>query len=128
MSDSQNYQRGQRVKLGGVWIKTSAKGNVYFTGRLGAARILIMENNRRQSDADPSHEVFLCEVTEQSGNAGMARNAAAGGRNGTGGTGGASGGSKPSGAARRAAYDAQRPHGVDPREAPPFQSDDLPNF
>ncbi len=48
-----------------LWERTSAKGNTYLTGRLGAARVLVMQNRERQGDNDASHVVMLAEVGER---------------------------------------------------------------
>jgi hypothetical protein len=44
-----------RLKAGGLWAKTSAKGARYLTGRLGGVKVLILANRDRQSDDDPSY-------------------------------------------------------------------------
>jgi hypothetical protein len=49
------------LKLAGVWEKTSASGNRYFVGRMGAAKLVILENRDRAGDGEPTHFVFLTE-------------------------------------------------------------------
>ena len=53
-----------------LWAKTSGKGNRYLTGRLGAAKILIMENRDRQGDDDATHVLMLAELGEKPSNGG----------------------------------------------------------
>jgi hypothetical protein len=43
----------------GLWAKSSVKGGQYLTERLGAMKVLILENRDRQTDDDPSHHLFL---------------------------------------------------------------------
>jgi hypothetical protein len=53
------------LKATSLWSKTSAKGGQYLTGRLGAMKVLIMENRDRQSDDDPSHHLFVAEAPDR---------------------------------------------------------------
>lgn len=48
-----------------LWERTSAKGNTYLTGRLGAARLLVMPNRERQGDDDATHLLMVAEITER---------------------------------------------------------------
>jgi hypothetical protein len=50
-----------RLKAGGLWAKTSAKGGRYLTGRLGGVKVLILANRDRQSDNDPSHILYFVD-------------------------------------------------------------------
>ena len=50
-----------RLKAGGLWAKTSAKGGRYLTGRLGGVKVLILANKDRQSDSDPSHILYFVD-------------------------------------------------------------------
>jgi hypothetical protein len=59
--------------LAKLWAKTSGKGNRYLSGRLGAARILIMQNRDKQGDDDPTHLLLLAEITEPSSRGGGSR-------------------------------------------------------
>lgn len=44
------------VTIAGLWAKTSAAGRTYLVGRINRfARVIVRENTRRQSDAEPSH-------------------------------------------------------------------------
>ena len=53
------------LKAAGLWSKTSAKGGQYLTGRLGAMKVLILENRDRQNDDDPSHQLFFVEAPDR---------------------------------------------------------------
>lgn len=55
------------IKAFGIWQKTSAQGRVYYVGRWGGAKIVILENAERSSESDPSHNVFLTEPTAPQG-------------------------------------------------------------
>lgn len=48
-----------------LWERTSAKGNTYLTGRLGAARVLVMQNRDRQGDNDATHLLMVAEIGER---------------------------------------------------------------
>jgi hypothetical protein len=49
------------LRLTGMWEKTNAKGGRYFVGRLGAAKVVLLENRERRADNDPSHILFLAD-------------------------------------------------------------------
>ena len=51
------------LKAAGLWRRTSAKGNEYFVGRLGGVKVVLLENRDKQSDADPTHNLFFAEAT-----------------------------------------------------------------
>ena len=53
------------LKAAGLWAKSSVKGGQYLTGRLGGMKVLIMENRDRQSDDDPSHNLFFVEAPDR---------------------------------------------------------------
>jgi hypothetical protein len=53
------------LKVAGLWQKSSVKGGQYLTGRLGAMKVLVMENRDRQSDDDPSHTLFFVEAGDR---------------------------------------------------------------
>jgi hypothetical protein len=58
------------LKATGLWAKTSVKGGQYLTGRLGGVKVLIMENRDRQTDDDPSHNLFFVEAPDRRQGAG----------------------------------------------------------
>ena len=49
------------IKAASLWEKTSAAGNRYFIGRLGGARILILENRSRGAEGEPDWQLFFCD-------------------------------------------------------------------
>jgi hypothetical protein len=53
------------MKAAGLWAKKSVKGGQYLTGRLGGVKVLILENRDRQSDDDPSHNLFFVEAPDR---------------------------------------------------------------
>ena len=53
------------LKAAGLWAKSSVKGGQYLTGRLGGVKMLILENRDRQSDDDPSHNLFFVEAADR---------------------------------------------------------------
>ncbi len=53
-----------KVKLGRVFEKVSAKGTRYFTGRLGAARILMFQSRETADNGDPVWDLYLQEVED----------------------------------------------------------------
>lgn len=50
-----------------LWLKQSAKGGNYLSGRLGAARVLVMPNRDKQGDDDATHLLLLAETGEREG-------------------------------------------------------------
>src|SRR6185369_11682465 len=58
------------LKVAGLWAKSSVKGGQYLTGRLGGVKVLVMENRDRQSDDDPSHNLFFVEAADRRQGAG----------------------------------------------------------
>ena len=48
-----------------LWECISANGNSYLAGRLGAARLLVMQNRGRQADDDAAHVLMLAEAGER---------------------------------------------------------------
>ena len=62
---SGNASNGAMLKAAGLWVKTSAKGGQYLTGRFGGVKVLVMENRDRHSDDDPSHILYFVEAQER---------------------------------------------------------------
>ena len=57
-----------RVRLAGLYEKTSKAGNLYYVGRINAgARILMLKNGRKQGDNDPDWELFLVHAEDTRG-------------------------------------------------------------
>ena len=53
------------LKAAPLWAKSSVKGGQYLTGRLGGVKVLILENRDRQSDDEPSHQLFFVEASDR---------------------------------------------------------------
>jgi hypothetical protein len=65
------------LKLTGLWLRTSERtGKPVMSGRLGGAKIVILENRDRRSDDDPSHILFLSEPSAAPGDRRRVGNAA----------------------------------------------------
>lgn len=54
------------LKAAVLWRKTSAKGNDYFVGRWGGVKVLILANNDRQGEDDPTHLLMITEAASPS--------------------------------------------------------------
>jgi hypothetical protein len=53
------------LKATGLWAKTSAKGNRYLGGRLGGVKVLILANQDRSGENDPTHFLFFVDGEKQ---------------------------------------------------------------
>ena len=51
-------EQAAKVLLGRLFEKTSAKGRTYFTGRLGAARCVMLKDERAEG-TDPVWQIFV---------------------------------------------------------------------
>lgn len=57
---SKQVDNAPLVKLCGLWANVSRSGKTYFTGKLNRnVRVVIFENNNRQSDKDPTHTLHI---------------------------------------------------------------------
>jgi hypothetical protein len=54
-----------------LWEKTSAKGNRYLIGRMGGVRVMVLENNRRESEGDNTHTLMFAEAPQYDGTRGQ---------------------------------------------------------
>lgn len=50
------------IKAARLFEKTSAKGNVYFTGRLGAVRLTLLKSNDTGDDGSPIWNLLMSEA------------------------------------------------------------------
>jgi hypothetical protein len=57
--------KGPMLKATGLWAKSSVKSGQYLTGRLGALKVLVMEDRDRKCDDDPSHHLFFVEAPDR---------------------------------------------------------------
>lgn len=53
------------IKLTGLFENTSKAGNKYFVGVLGGAKLVMLENKRRENDNDPHWTLFVTEQPER---------------------------------------------------------------
>lgn len=53
-----------RVPVTRLFEKTSAKGNRYFTGRLGNARVLLFRDEHADTGGDPVWQMYLADVPQ----------------------------------------------------------------
>jgi hypothetical protein len=59
-----NNKSSPLVPLCRIWQRTSQRGTTYFVGRLGSARIVLMERRDNDNDAsDHTHTLFVSEAT-----------------------------------------------------------------
>lgn len=49
------------IKVCGLWEKTSARGSRYLIGRIAGAKVLILENQDREGEDAPSHQLFFVD-------------------------------------------------------------------
>ncbi|MBN1566242.1 MAG: hypothetical protein JXA73_00220 [Acidobacteria bacterium] len=47
------------VKLCGLWKNKTKEGKPYLSGKLGSAKLLIFQNERKQAANHPDYTVFL---------------------------------------------------------------------
>jgi hypothetical protein len=54
------------LKAARLWVKTSQKtGKTYYVGRWGGCRVLILENDRRESEDGNTHWLLLGEAEDK---------------------------------------------------------------
>jgi hypothetical protein len=51
------------IPLANLWQRTSKAGKIWLGGRLGLAKVVIVENTKRTSADDPTHVMLLGEPT-----------------------------------------------------------------
>lgn len=49
------------IKIASIWQNQDKKGNTYFTGTLGSARIVILKNNYKKESKHPDFNIFVQE-------------------------------------------------------------------
>jgi len=57
--DDNEKQKDEKVRLTGLWKNTSAGGKAYYSGTLGAARILGFPNYEKRGDKSPDLVLYL---------------------------------------------------------------------
>ena len=58
----QEPEQGAMVRLSGLWRSETRNGQPMLSGSLGGARLVVLPNDRRRSDKDPSHHLFLAQA------------------------------------------------------------------
>lgn len=54
------------IKISGLWLNTSPKGEKFFTGNFGTARIVIFKNGFKEEGAkDPDYFLYIDEQTKK---------------------------------------------------------------
>lgn len=49
------------IEISGLWEGTTKKGDTYFSGYLGKAKVLIFKNNNKKEDNHPDYIIYLDE-------------------------------------------------------------------
>ena len=52
-SEETTQEKDMMINIGGLWLNESKKGDVYLSGCLNGARLLILPNNFKKSDKEP---------------------------------------------------------------------------
>lgn len=57
----------QFIKISGLWLNESSKGEKYFSGYLGNARIMIFKNKSKKEDNHPDYNMFVVPPAQEQG-------------------------------------------------------------
>lgn len=49
------------IEITGLWLNETSKGEKYFVGYMGNAKILIFKNKYKQVDSQPEYRMFIVE-------------------------------------------------------------------
>ncbi len=61
------------IKITGLWKGKDKKGNPYFSGYMGNAKVLIFKNTYKEKDNQPDYNMFIAPKKEQAqGSGGVA--------------------------------------------------------
>lgn len=52
-------------KLGALWLRTSAKGTKFMSGKIGDQRIVVFKVKEKKSENYPDYEIFKSEPMER---------------------------------------------------------------
>lgn len=58
-SSEENQQSNDMVSLGGLWVNRDKNGEIYFSGYLGNAKLLIFRNKKKEQDNQPDYYMNL---------------------------------------------------------------------
>ena len=56
------------IKLASLWAKTSKKGQTYYQGRFGEARLLLFKNVNKKLEKHPDLNLFIVTDTAKKQN------------------------------------------------------------
>ena len=60
-------QSGGLTRLTGLWKNQGANGKPYIAGSIGAARLVILQNDRKQKPTDPDYVAFIAPSKPKDG-------------------------------------------------------------
>jgi hypothetical protein len=64
---SKEQEKGQLIRLGGLWLNQGRNGQKYMAGSFGQARILVLKNDRKRGDSDPDYVMMLAPGQKKDG-------------------------------------------------------------
>lgn len=50
-----------KVKLGGLWMNTTANGDTYFSGSIGMGKLMAFKNGYKEKETDPDYILYVGE-------------------------------------------------------------------
>ena len=53
------------IPISGLWKSTDKKGNEYFSGYLGSAKLLVFKNTFKKEDKHPDFVIYVAENKKQ---------------------------------------------------------------
>jgi hypothetical protein len=56
------------VRLTGLWVNETKDGKKYFSGSLGAARVVIFKNDHKETDKHPDYILYLSPSDKKGSN------------------------------------------------------------
>ena len=63
---SQEQEKGQLIRIGGLWLNESKSGK-YMAGSLGGARVLVFRNTKKQKPNEPDYNLFIAPAQKKDG-------------------------------------------------------------
>jgi len=54
-----NNQQQQMVNIGGLWVNKTKSGEIYLSGYLNGARLLIFKNNFKKDEKQPDYVMYV---------------------------------------------------------------------
>lgn len=59
MEKNKNTEKDPMINISGMWAKEDKNGQVYYTGSLGGARLMMFKNNKKQNDNSPDYTLCV---------------------------------------------------------------------